>query len=124
MEIYKTTNKITGEFYIGMNSTSNFKYLGSGVELQKQIDQYGKENFTKEILCVITSNFEDKDILRKIENIYIEFNKNDVNCLNVSSGYSKHNKDVKTVYKEKIVYVDKIVYKYKHDSFSLSKLLK
>lgn len=124
MIIYKTTNLLNGKIYIGQDRNNNPNYYGSGKLLKLAIKKYGKENFTKEILCVITSNFEDKDILRKIENIYIESNKNDVNCLNVSSGYSKHKKDVKTVYKEKIVYVDKIVYKYKHDSFSLSKLLK
>ena len=54
MEIYKTTNNITKEYYIGLNTTSNPKYLGSGVEIKKQIKKYGKENFTKEILCVNT----------------------------------------------------------------------
>ena len=37
MEIYKTTNKITGDFYIGLNTTSNPEYLGSGVEIKKQV---------------------------------------------------------------------------------------
>ena len=47
MEIYKTTNKVTGEYYIGLNTTSNSNYLGSGVEIKKQIKKYSKENFIK-----------------------------------------------------------------------------
>lgn len=37
MEIYKTTNKKTGEYYIGLNTTSNPNYLGSGVELKNKL---------------------------------------------------------------------------------------
>jgi len=90
MEIYKITNNITKEFYIGLNSTSNPDYYGSGVKIKQQIDKYGKENFTKEILCVLTSNFnKDKNVLRKIEHIYISAYIKDKQCLNKSIGYTK-----------------------------------
>ena len=88
MEIYKTTNKITGEYYIGLNSTSNPEYLGSGVELKKQVGKYGKENFIKEILCLVTSNSTDKNILRKIEHAYIYNHIQNKKCINKSIGYT------------------------------------
>ena len=30
MRIYKTTNLINGNFYVGMGSKNNLKYLGNG----------------------------------------------------------------------------------------------
>ena len=107
MEIYKTTNKLTGEFYIGLNSTCNPNYLGSGVEIKKQIKKYGKENFIKEILCLITSSSTDENTLREIEHIYIRKNINNSKCINKCLGYHKG--------KEKIIIqkveVEKIVNK-------------
>lgn len=50
MIIYKTTNKINGKIYIGLDSRNNPKYLGSGTYIKSAIKKYGKENFTKEIL--------------------------------------------------------------------------
>ena len=51
---YITTNKINGKQYVGMHSTDNIDdgYLGSGQLIMKAIKKYGKENFTREILCV------------------------------------------------------------------------
>ena len=116
MEIYKTTNKITGEYYIGLNSTSNSNYLGSGVEITRQIREYGKENFTKEILCLITSNSTDKNILKKIEHLYISNHINNRKCLNKSIGYKKG----KETLPEKHIIVEKIVYKNKPKRLSRS----
>lgn len=111
MEIYKTTNKITGEYYIGLNSTSNPNYLGSGVDLKTQINEYGKENFIKEILCIITSNSTDENILKKIENLYIDNHIQDKNCLNKSHGYTNSKKNInkkihKTEKKGKILIIN------------------
>lgn len=52
--IYITTNDINGKKYIGQKKIDNKSrwksYLGSGVDLQKDIKKYGKENFTREII--------------------------------------------------------------------------
>ena len=48
--IYKTTNTITGKFYIGKQSSHRTYYLGSGKLLRKAITKHGKNNFTKTIL--------------------------------------------------------------------------
>lgn len=131
MEIYKTTNKITGEYYIGLNSTSNPKYLGSGVELKKQVEKYGKENFIKEILCLVTSNSTDENILRKIEHAYIYNHIQNKKCLNKSIGYTKGKKEVeikyieveKVVEVEKIIEVEKVIYKEGRRSVTLGRNL-
>lgn len=112
MEIYKITNKITGEYYIGLNSTSDPKYLGSGTNIRQQVDKYGKENFIKEILCLITSSSTDKDTLRQIEHLYISNHINNKKCINIAIGYTKGASE-KIVYKDKIIYKEKIVYKEK-----------
>ena len=50
MIVYKTTNLITGKFYIGKDKYNNSNYLGSGVKIKNAINSYGKQNFIKEIL--------------------------------------------------------------------------
>jgi len=50
--IYKTTNLLSGRYYIGMHSTDNMEdgYLGSGNRIRLAIRKHGKENFKREIL--------------------------------------------------------------------------
>ena len=52
--IYKTTNSLNNNIYIGQHATEdiNDNYLGSGVALLSDIKKYGKYNFKKEILYI------------------------------------------------------------------------
>ena len=74
MIIYKTTNLITGNFYIGQDSKNNPLYLGSGLLLNKSIKKYGKENFQKEIIEYCTTkdqlNIQEIFWISKLNPIY------------------------------------------------------
>lgn len=58
MIIYKTTNLINGKFYVGKDERNKPDYFGSGINLQRAIKKYGKENFTKETLEVCSTREE------------------------------------------------------------------
>lgn len=63
--ICKTTNTITGRYYIGMHSTDNLDdgYLGSGRRLKYSVKKYGKDNHIVEILehCLDRSSLIEKE---------------------------------------------------------------
>ena len=60
--IYLTTNLINGKQYIGQHyGYVDDSYLGSGVQLTRAIEKYGKENFHRAILC-FCENAEDANI--------------------------------------------------------------
>lgn len=72
MYIYKTTNLITGKFYIGKRvyrKKDDNWYLGSGIYLKRAIKKYGREFFIKEIIewC------KDKETLCEREKYWIVF---------------------------------------------------
>lgn len=51
--VYKTTNIINGNYYIGVHRTDDedaSNYLGSGKVLIQAVEKYGRENFTRETL--------------------------------------------------------------------------
>ena len=52
--VYKTTNNKNGRYYVGVHSSNYLidSYLGSGVELNRDIDFYGRENFSRENLFI------------------------------------------------------------------------
>ena len=62
--IYKTTNLINGKIYVGLHSTNNLndRYLGSGWVLKSAIKKYGRENFKKEVLLVLSSREEAREV--------------------------------------------------------------
>ena len=83
--IYKTTNIITGKYYIGMHSTNDLNdgYIGSGKRLWYLINKYGKENHKFEIL----EFFSDRKSLRKRESELVnEELLQDPMCMNLTLG--------------------------------------
>lgn len=89
--IYITTNNINGKQYIGQHKgyeTDN--YLGSGVELTLAIKKYGKENFSRKIIC-FCKNQKELD-----EKEYYYINKYDAvknnNFYNIAEGGCGGNK--------------------------------
>ena len=106
MIIYITKNLITGKKYIGKDSNNNPEYLGSGALLLEDIQEYGKENFKKEILEHCT-----KKNLGEREDYWINFfnaasSKDFYNIRSGTSGW--YNKDLN---KEKYEYVVKKISK-------------
>jgi group I intron endonuclease len=92
--IYRITNIITGTFYIGVHKTKNINdtYLGSGTLIRKAIREYGKENFTKEILEELQS--EEEMLKREEEIVTKEFiQNNDVYNIMVGGGYGSREKN-------------------------------
>lgn len=85
MIIYKTTNNITGHFYIGAHTcgatcNSPCDYLGSGTVLLSQIATYGRENFTRTTLETTT----DRSELPELERNHVD--NNNPLCLNKNKG--------------------------------------
>lgn len=83
--VYKTTNLITGRYYIGKHSTYYFEdgYLGSGKRLRYEIDKYGRENFKKEILEFCDSKESVAELERRIVG---EEQLKDPLCINLKIG--------------------------------------
>lgn len=58
--IYKITNLINGKIYIGKHTFSKLdnNYFGSGIAIKKAIALYGKDKFSKEIICICETEKE------------------------------------------------------------------
>jgi hypothetical protein len=86
--VYKTTCNKTGGFYIGAhygniyyNDDNTFDtdcYLGSGSELKRMIQIYGRDNFSKEVLGI----FNEKLEAAEFESYLIKKHINDSKLLN------------------------------------------
>ena len=71
--IYKTTNLLSGKYYIGMHSTYNLNdgYMGSGNRLRRSLKKHGKENHVVEILEFCLSLDELKKREEEIVNLRV-----------------------------------------------------
>ena len=82
--LYKITNTITGEYYIGKhNGWTQNGYWGSGNRIQRLIQKYGTENFKYDILVISDVNY-----IFELEKKYItpEMVDLDEKCLNLTIG--------------------------------------
>ena len=85
--VYKVTNLLTHEFYIGcrrydLDYHIQNPYLGSSVTLKESIRRYGIENFKKEIL----EDCDSSEKLRCAEARWIKLNLDDPLCINHAYG--------------------------------------
>ena len=83
--VYKTTNLVTGEYYLGCHLTDDLDdgYLGTGHNIIKQIKEFGKENFKREIIKFFDTKEEAFEYERFIIN---EETLSDDKCLNINIG--------------------------------------
>ena len=82
--VYKITNIITNEYYIGVHKTDNPKddYFGSGIHIKRQVKKYGKQNFLKDILYI----FDNKDDAFNKEKELLSIHLNEKLCINIAKG--------------------------------------
>lgn len=82
--VYKVTNKLTGEFYIGVHKTNDphDSYLGSGKVIRAQVALHGPESFTKEIMA----SFDRRQDAYEKEVELIAPNLGGPGCLNIHPG--------------------------------------
>lgn len=83
--IYKTTNQITQEYYIGKHCTENLNdgYIGTGMTILKKIKQFGKKHFYRNIIEFCNSYEE----LNEAEKKYITLRElSDPLCMNNQTG--------------------------------------
>jgi hypothetical protein len=83
--IYKTTNLLSGKYYIGMHSSDDLEdgYLGSGKRLRYSINKHGAENHVREILEFADS----REGLKKREEEIVSLNEiAKEKCMNLKVG--------------------------------------
>lgn len=80
MIIYKITNTLNSKIYVGKSIYNNDSYLGSGLLINRAINKYGKEHFTKEIL----ETCKDIETLNTREKFWIK----ELNARDLSIGYN------------------------------------
>lgn len=66
--VYRTTNTITGKFYIGVHKTvnPNDSYLGSGIALKDAVKTHGRAAFRKDVLFAFATSAEAYDKEREL----------------------------------------------------------
>jgi hypothetical protein len=82
--MYKSTNVVNGNYYIGIHSTNKVEdsYIGSGTRFRNEVRKYGKSNFEREILQFFPTReealLEEYEIVSRILS--------DPKCLNLCKG--------------------------------------
>jgi group I intron endonuclease len=87
--LYRITNTMTGEYYVGkhrgVTQETRFGqlYWGSGTRIKNQVQKYGTENFTYNILCI-----GETDYIFELESKVVtkELLQEDKLCLNIVTG--------------------------------------
>ena len=85
--VYKTTNLITNEFYIGVHKTISEifdGYYGSGLRLIRSLKKYGKDNFVRQTLYVFSDSDESIAFQREAEILLEKLH--EPLCLNLGEG--------------------------------------
>lgn len=110
--IYMTTNTVNNKRYIGQHKGEpNDNYIGSGTAITKAIKKYGKNNFTKKILCYCNTREEaDKKEKYYIKKYDAVNNKQFYNCQEGGTNgdgwecchkwMREHPKDAKKIYQQ------------------------
>ena len=82
--VYKVTNLVTQDFYIGVHKTDDpdDAYLGSGKVIREQVAHYGPENFRKDILA----SFDKRRDAYRLEAERVEPLLGTPGCLNIHPG--------------------------------------
>ncbi len=83
--IYKTTDLLTGKYYLGMHSTNDLNdgYMGSGKRISYLLKTYEKSRFSFEILHYLPNR--ELLIMKEKEVVNEEILK-DPKCLNLKKG--------------------------------------
>ena len=105
--VYKITNNINGDYYYGVHSTNNLDdgYMGSGARINRSINKYGKENFTREIVQFFSSSKCAYSLEAAIVTSELI---SDKHCLNIAKGghggdtISGYNDEERKTFSEKL----------------------
>lgn len=69
--VYRTTNKITGRYYVGVKKTWNTlnlkEYYGSGILIKNAVNKYGEDNFKRDIIAVYEGDVIGKTFAYSLE---------------------------------------------------------
>jgi len=87
--LYRITNKLSGEYYIGKHNGVGQKgksgglYWGSGERIRNQVKKYGADNFKYDVLVISTQEY-----IYELEEKIVTLNliESDSKCLNLMGG--------------------------------------